>query len=45
MAQSKKVPVFIAKAMNNCGATQKEIGGCFGVSQSTVSRKMKDENK
>lgn len=45
MAQSKKVPVYIAKAMNDCGATQKEIGGCFGVAQSTVSRKMKGENK
>ncbi len=41
MADKKKMTQFVAKAMSDCGQTQKQIGDAMGMHQSSVSRKLK----
>lgn len=42
---NKKVPVFVAKAMSECGQTQRQIGEALNVSQSTISRRINSDQK
>ncbi len=45
MAKQKNVPMGLAKVISDCGVSQKEIGEAFGVSQSTISRRMNKDSK
>jgi predicted XRE-type DNA-binding protein len=45
MAAEKKIPMELARVISDYGITQRDIGDVFGVSQSTISRKMSAEKK
>ncbi len=45
MAKQKNVPIGLAKVVSDYGVSQREIGEAFGVSQSTISRKINKDSK
>ncbi len=45
MTKQKNVPMELARTVRDYGVSQTKMGEVFGVSQSTISRRMNENNK